>query len=90
MEEEKLEPPKVEKNVIDINKIDLTLAFNRFLYLGSIESNFIKPFVIDLKKEENNPVFTKIKVIINKLIESDPLSPLNLIKKVSFINLVFI
>lgn len=82
MEVEPIEPPKVAENVIDIDKIDLTLAFNRFLYLGSIQSNFIKPFVIDLKKEENNPVFTQIKVIINKLIETDPQAPLNLIKKV--------
>lgn len=91
MEVEQLEPPKVVENVIDVDKIDLTLAFNRFLYLGSIQSNFIKPFVIDLKKEENNPVFTKIKVIINKLIETDPLAPLNLIKKVkNYSNIYFI
>lgn len=82
MEVEPIEPPKVAESVIDIDKIDLTLAFNRFLYLGSIQSNFIKPFVIDLKKEENNPVFTQIKLIINKLIETDPQAPLNLIKKV--------
>lgn len=83
MEVEQSELPKVVKNVIDIDKIELTLAFNRFLYLGSIQSNFIKPFVIDLKKEENNPIFTQIKIIINKLIETDPLAPLNLIKKVN-------
>ena len=82
MEVEPIEPPKVVENVIDLEKIDLTLAFNRFLYLGSIESNFIKPFVIDLRKKENNPVFMQIKVIINKLIETDPQAPLNLIKKV--------
>ena len=82
MEVEPIEPPKVVENVIDLEKIDLTLAFNRFLYLGSIESNFTKPFVIDLRKKENNPVFMQIKVIINKLIETDPQAPLNLIKKV--------
>jgi hypothetical protein len=72
------------KEVVEVQKIDSTLAFNRYIYMREVNSYFV-----------NNEEQTKNKMKlwsltsynidnhIKKLVETDLLAPLNLIKKVS-------
>jgi hypothetical protein len=69
--------------VIDLNRIDNVVGFNRFLYLEAVQSNFIKPQELNLTKDESNKFYTTASHFVKQLVESDPSSPLSLIKKVN-------
>lgn len=68
-------------------KLDCTIALNRFIFLKGIESHFVNGTT--KKSQQENSTDAKIKDYIKKLVETDPLAPLNLIKKVNFRNPLF-
>lgn len=70
------------EEVINLEKVDSVIGFNRLLYLETFKSNFVKPQKIVLKKDENNEFYKTLSHFIKQLVESDPTIPLNLIKKV--------
>lgn len=83
MAEDQINGSNDAEDVIALEKVDNVLGFNRFLYLETYESNFIKPQEINLlKKDENNHFYKTISHFIRQLVESDPSVPLSLIKKV--------
>lgn len=82
-ETDKLDETKVETKVFNISKVDCTLGLTRFLHLGSYESNFNEKYDLIFKFNKNQYTLqSTIEFLINKLVESDPLAPLNLVKKV--------
>lgn len=82
MAEDQVNGSNDAEDVITLERVENVLGFNRFLYLETIQSNFIKPQELNLKKDENNNFYKTISHFINQLIESDPSIPLSLIKKV--------
>jgi hypothetical protein len=82
-ETEETEKPKEDVKEFNKEKIDCTLGLCRFLHLGTYESNFTNSFSLIFNfGSKDLSIYTTIEFLINKLIETDPLAPLNLIKKV--------
>lgn len=82
---------KDTEEVASLEKVENVIGFNRFLYVETFLSNFVKPKEVVLKKDEDNYIYKTASHFIKQLVETDPSTPLSLIQKVlkNYLNCFF-